>query len=194
MIRIVEKEPYKHFNSWNNRECLMYPTIMIKNGKEYFVFNRREPNGEYEEKENKKSMELLKRTDGKYTKFYGEYDNPFEMLKEIIKEKDMIISNSQNFDNKTEKEYITDFHGNRENYASAFMYRIYDRKLENILKKIVDYINNKEWNIAEKILIENEKLYSDFNMEKDTIQEPKDVHKSDMLDSNSNEEEEELET
>ena len=36
MIKIIEKEPYKNFDNWNNRECLMYPTMMIKDGKEHF--------------------------------------------------------------------------------------------------------------------------------------------------------------
>ena len=87
MIKIIEKEPYKNFDNWNNRECLMYPTMMIKDGKEHFIFNRREQDAEYQEKENQKRIEILKRTDGKYTMFYGKYENPFEMLREIIKEK-----------------------------------------------------------------------------------------------------------
>ena len=145
MIKIIEKEPYKNFDNWNNRECLMYPTMMIKDGKEHFIFNRREPDAEYQEKENQKRIEILKRTDGKYTMFYGKYENPFEMLREIIKEKDLIITNSQDiFDRRMTNEESIDFHGNRENYSSAFMYRIYDKKLENALKEIVEYINKKD--------------------------------------------------
>ena len=63
-----------------------------------------------------------------------------------------------------------DFHGNRENYSSAFMYRIYDKKLENALKEIVEYINKKEWEIAEGVLIENEKPFKNFNTKKDITQ------------------------
>ena len=143
MIKIIEKEPYKNFDNWNNRECLMYPTMMIKDGKEHFIFNRREPDAEYQEKENQKRIEILKRTDGKYTMFYGKYENPFEMLREIIKEKDLIITNSQDiFDRRMTNEESIDFHGNRENYSSAFMYRIYDKKLENALN--ITLIENVE--------------------------------------------------
>lgn len=171
MIKIIEKEPYKNFDNWNNRECLMYPTMMIKDGKEHFIFNRREPDAEYQEKENQKRIEILKRTDGKYTMFYGKYENPFEMLREIIKEKDLIITNSQDiFDRRMTNEESIDFHGNRENYSSAFMYRIYDKKLENALKEIVEYINKKEWEIAEGVLIENEKPFKNFNTKKDITQ------------------------
>lgn len=59
------------------------------------------------------------------------------------------------------------FHGNREHYSSAFMYRIYDKKLENDLKEIVTHINKKEWDIAEGLLIEKEKQYKDFKIKKD---------------------------
>lgn len=168
MIKIIEKEPYKNFDNWNNRECLMYPTMMIKDGKEYFVFNRREPDTEYQEQQNKKRIEKLKQSDGKYTIFYGAFENPFEMLREIIKEKDVIITNSQYiFDSRMQNEESVDFHGNRENYSSAFMYRIYDKNLENDLKEIVKHINKKEWNIAERLLIDKEKQYNDFNVKKD---------------------------
>lgn len=168
MIKIIEKEPYKNYDNWNMRECLMYPTMMIKDGKEHFVFNRREPEVEYQEQENQKRLEILYRTDGKYTMFYGEFKNPFEMLREIINRKDTIITNSKDiFDRRMTKEDSVDFHGNRENYSSAFMYRIYDKNLENDLKEIVEHINKKEWDIAESVLIENEKPYKDFNTKKD---------------------------
>lgn len=25
MIKFIEKEPYKNYDNWNERECLMYP-------------------------------------------------------------------------------------------------------------------------------------------------------------------------
>ena len=53
MIKIIEKEPYKNFDNWNNRECLMYPTMMIKDGKEHFIFNRRESKKKRDIKKNR---------------------------------------------------------------------------------------------------------------------------------------------
>lgn len=171
MIEIIEKEPYKSYDSWNERECLMYPNVMIKDGKEYFILNRREPDSEYQESENKKRLEKLIQTNGKYTIFYGKFENPFEMLREIISKKDLIITNSKDiFDRRMTNEESVDFHGNRENYSSAFMYRIYDKKLENDLREIVEYINKKEWDIAEGVLVEKEKQYKDFKIKKDITQ------------------------
>ena len=75
MIKIIEKEPYKNFDNWNNRECLMYPTMMIKDGKEHFIFNRREPDAEYQEKENQKRNAIRKNLT----------DCSFQICKQIIR-------------------------------------------------------------------------------------------------------------
>ena len=143
MIKFIEKEPYKNYDNWNERECLMYPNVMIKEGKEYFVFNRREPDQEYKKMKNQKILNKLKETDGKYTIFYGDFENPFEMLKDIIVNKHLIISNKDIiFDKTMTDEESIDFHGNRDVYASAFMYRIFDKDLEKDLRAIVTLISN----------------------------------------------------
>lgn len=114
MIKIIEKEPYKSYDRWNERDCLMYPVFMIKDGKEYFVLNRRETNLDYNNKENQRRLEKLNQTNGKYTVFYGDFENPFEMLKDIIKKMDLIITNNdRTFEKAMPNEDSIDFHGNR---------------------------------------------------------------------------------
>lgn len=172
MIEIIEKEPYKSFDNWNERECLMCPVFMIKDNKEYFVLNRREPSDDYRNKENQKRIEKLKQTNGKYTIFYGEFENPFEMLKEIIQKMDLIITNSDSiFDKQMTNEDSVDFHGNRQNYSSAFMYRLFDKELENDLKEIVTLINKKEWDKADIKLQEKEDKYKDFQINSMEVEE-----------------------
>ena len=172
MIEIIEKEPYKSFDNWNERECLMCPVFMIKDNKEYFVLNRREPSDDYRNKENQKIIEKLKQTNGKYTIFYGEFENPFEMLKEIIQKMDLIITNSDSiFDKQMTNEDSVDFHGNRQNYSSAFMYRLFDKELENDLKEIVTLINKKEWDKADIKLQEKEDKYKDFQINSMEVEE-----------------------
>lgn len=39
-------------------------------------------------------------------------------------------------------------HGNLNEISSAFMYRLYDTNLINEIKKIVELINNREWEMA----------------------------------------------
>ena len=172
MIEIIEKEPYKSFDNWNERECLMCPVFMIKDNKEYFVLNRREPSDDYRNKENQKRIEKLKQTNGKYTIFYGEFENPFEMLKEIIQKMDLIITNSDSiFDKQMTNEDSVDFHGNRQNYSSAFMYRLFDKELENDLKEIVTLINKKEWDKADIKLQEKEDKYKEFQINSMEVEE-----------------------
>lgn len=172
MIEIIEKEPYKSFDNWNERKCLMCPVFMIKDNKEYFVLNRREPSDDYRNKENQKRIEKLKQTNGKYTIFYGEFENPFEMLKEIIQKMDLIITNSDSiFDKQMTNEDSVDFHGNRQNYSSAFMYRLFDKELENDLKEIVTLINKKEWDKADIKLQEKEDKYKEFQINSMEVEE-----------------------
>lgn len=48
MIEFKEKEPFEYYDQWNLCKCLMYPNVMVKDGKEYFIINRKEPQEEYE--------------------------------------------------------------------------------------------------------------------------------------------------
>ena len=82
MIEIVEKERYFEDSAFTG-QCFMYPTYMVKDGKEYFMFNRREPDDPWKLRENEERKALLISNNGKYFKFHGFYDDPFEMLKEI---------------------------------------------------------------------------------------------------------------
>lgn len=47
MIEIIEKYPRNDYSSFIG-ECLMYPTYMIKDNKEFFMFNRHEPDYKWE--------------------------------------------------------------------------------------------------------------------------------------------------
>lgn len=51
MIEFIEKERYYDDSPFIG-QCYMYPTYMIKDGKEYFVFNRREPDDKWKIEEN----------------------------------------------------------------------------------------------------------------------------------------------
>ena len=42
MIEFIEKEPYYDYSTFTG-QCYMYPTFMVKDGKEYFMFNRLDP-------------------------------------------------------------------------------------------------------------------------------------------------------
>ena len=150
MITFIEKEKY-YDNSPFIGQCYYYPTYMIKNGKEYFIFNRREPDEQYKIEEQKMYKQQLIETDGKYFTFYSFYKNPFEMLQEIIKRKHCFSNPKKLFDGDINNGYL-DFHGNRKEVSAVFKYRIYDAAIVENLQNIVKCINTNKWREAQTIL------------------------------------------
>ena len=127
----------------------MYPTYMIKDGKELFMFNRREPDSSWKLQENEERKAFLIANDGKFFKFHGFYDDPFEMLKKIAERK-------HTFTEPEEKNYLCDFdrcgfidfHGNLREVSAAFHYRIYDYEMAQRIKEAVHHIHRKEWHLV----------------------------------------------
>lgn len=147
MIEFIEKEPFESYDNWNDCESLLYPNVMIKDGKEYFVKNRREPHETRYHTDIPELMEQLKENNGIYATFYSNNKEIWDFL-------DYIIEHHYSFD-KIFEEFaehkegnFTDFHGNLTEISSAFMYRLYDINLINEIKKIVELIKNKEWELA----------------------------------------------
>lgn len=151
MIKFIEKERYYDGSPFVGG-CFYYPTYMIKNKKEYFVFNRREPDEKYNLEENEARKQQLIQTNGKYFKFNSFYENPIEMLNEIIERKHNFTDPENMYYCGIEKSGFLDFHGNRKEVSAAFHYRIYDEKLASQIIKIVECINNKKWIEAETIM------------------------------------------
>ena len=157
MITFIEKNRY--YNDRNRYYddspftggCYFYPTYMVKDGKEYFVFNRREPDDSWKIKENEIWKNQLVSTDGKYFAFHGFYDNPLDMLKEIIKRKHHFCRPDNVYEN-LEEYSCSDFHGNRNEVSAAFHYRIYDKELSHIIKQIVECINKEKWTEANQLV------------------------------------------
>lgn len=151
MIEFIEKEPYKSYDQWNMNDCLMYPNFMIKDGKEFFIINRRVPQPKYKDDEIQELIKQLKENNGTYITFYGDNKNPINMLKSIVERQFSFVEPIELF-RKSELNDFVDFHGNFNEVAAAFRYRIYDTEILKDIKKIVSLINNKEWEKAnEKI-------------------------------------------
>ena len=150
MIKFIEKEKY-YDDSQYTGSCYYYPTYMVKDGKEFFVFNRREPDDEWKIEKNKTRKNQLIENEGKYFKFNGFYDDPLEMLKEIIKRRHHFTTPRKMYYGNLAGGYL-DFHGNRNEVSAAFHYRIYDTELACIIQKVVKLINSEEWSMAKEIL------------------------------------------
>lgn len=58
MIKFIEKERYYDDSPYTG-SCYYYLTYMVKDEKEFFVFNRRDPNDEWKIKEDEKRKNQL---------------------------------------------------------------------------------------------------------------------------------------
>lgn len=147
MLKFIEKEAYKSYDNWNMNYCLMYPNFMIKDGKEFFIINRRVPQPKYKNDEIKGFIEQLKGNDGKYVTFYGFYKNPMDMLKNIVERQHSFVESTELFEKSDAKDFV-DFSGNLNEVSAAFRYRIYDAEILKNIKRITSLINNKEFEKA----------------------------------------------
>lgn len=151
MITFIEKDGY-YDESLFTGSCHMYPTYMIKNGKEHFIFNRREPDDKWVLEKNEARKKQLIETDGKYFKFNGFYDNPFDMLKSIVERKHHFTSPENIYYGDMKESHYFDFHGNRKEVSAAFHYRIYDEEIAVKIQNVVNFINCERWKEAEILL------------------------------------------
>ena len=150
-IQIIEKEPYFYQSPYSGN-CYMYPTYMVKDGKEFFMFNRREPDDSWELRKNDERKNHLLSTGGAYFKFNGFYDDPIEMLAKIVERKHHFTDPKSVWWSDFERNGFVDFHGNRCEVSAAFHYRIYDRGLAAKIEKAVGHINREEWCAAKEML------------------------------------------
>ena len=153
MIKFIEKEK-QYCDRPFIGGCYYYPTYMIKDGKEYFVFNRREPDDKWILEENEERKNQLIQTDGKYFRFYSLYKNPIEMLKNIVEKKHHFTKQRKVFYESIEERGYIDFEGNLEEVSAAFKYRIYDEKFATQIQNVVECVNGQKWEEAMIILNE----------------------------------------
>lgn len=146
LIKIIEKAG-RFDDSLFTGDCMMYPIFMIKDGEEYFVFNRRQPEDGWREKERQAQISELLASSGSYFRFNGFYANPLDMLKEMSERGHTFCDPDQLFDDcRNNPEYgkgFVDFCGNRNEVSASFHYRIYDMALLEKIKEAVAYIINR---------------------------------------------------
>lgn len=85
MIEFIEKEPFESYDNWNDCKSLLYPNVMIKDGKEYFIKNRREPHEIRYHTDIPEIIQQLKENNGTYATFYSNNRVIWDFLDYIIK-------------------------------------------------------------------------------------------------------------
>lgn len=144
MIEFVEKERY-YDNSLFTGDCYMYPTYMLKDGKEYFMFNRREPDDSWVLEENEQRKKQLLDNEGINFRFFGFFENPFELIMNIAERQHHFTEPEDTVRCGIEEKGYLDFHGNLKGVSAAFFYRIYDEKTASKIKKCVQMLNSERW-------------------------------------------------
>ena len=143
-IQFIEKEPRFSDSPYSGKSWL-YPTYMVKDGKEFFVFNRRDPDSSWNLDANEARKQHLLSTDGAYFRFHGPRDNPLDMLADVVAEKHHFTTPESMYYCSIESNGFLDFHGNRREVSAAFHYRIYDVALAEKVQAAVEKINQESW-------------------------------------------------
>jgi hypothetical protein len=119
---------------------------MIKDGVEYFVHNRPISEGcyspEYHLWESEHCKAILSENGGSHFKFHGIYENPEEMIAEMLERGHTFVEPKEIFQEVTSHSEgsFVDFSGNRNEVSAAFCYRIYDCELIEKLRAMVQPI------------------------------------------------------
>lgn len=156
MIEFIEKEPIRD-NSLFTGGCDLYPNYMVKDGKEFFMFNRRETDNKWAYRENEERKKQLLNNGGTFFRFHGFYENPLIMIKEIAARKEHFVEPEDLFWGDMNKEGYEDFHGNLAEVSAAFLYRIYDFETLEKIKKAVEFLNQEQWDNTISIIKGKEK-------------------------------------
>ena len=151
MIQFFEKEPVDYKDPFGS---IHYPVYMRKGDCEYYVMarieNKRKHNPcftyinnfhSYLNAELDKVKSMLIANDGKYAKLLGVFDDPFDMLNDMI-ERGHTFTEPKNLftvHGMYIYEAYTVFHGTRKEISSDFRYSIYDN---DMLEKIINKVKN----------------------------------------------------
>lgn len=131
--------------------CWRYPIYMLKGDERLFVIRRSEPehnaNAEYDRK---RILAHLVKTKGAYARFHSHFETPFELLSFICRRKNTFVKSSLGL--FRENDDSVDFSGNLNEVSAAFQYRIYDKDVLDRIRSIVDLIQKKKYDEAERLL------------------------------------------
>lgn len=147
MIEFIEKEPWYNDDLFTG-VCYMYPNYMLKDGKELFMFNRRDPDDEWVLEKNEERKKQLLSNNGAYCRFNGFHESPMEMIKAIAKRKAHFVEPENLFRGSMKKSGYEDFHGNLREVSAAFHYRIYDFDINEKVRNAVRFLKQEQWENA----------------------------------------------
>lgn len=162
-ISFIEKEPWFDPSPFTG-DCRMYPTYMMKDGVEYFLFNRREPEAEawhVREREERKAQLLS--NGGAFFCFHGYKRDPLSYLWNVVERKHTFMPCSYHEPVRNEEgEHITEFSCDLREVSAACHYRIYDEELAELVRAIVALIQKKDYERARYMILNMPKHFVPF--------------------------------
>lgn len=152
-IKIIEKEPWFDTRPFIGPRWI-YPTYMVKNGVEYFMFNRTSSESSTDKDQRESRTKQLLDNGGMFFRFYGYKDNPLAYLWEVVKGKCTFTPyyDIPGIDKDNEQGYV-DFGGNLNEVSAAFDYRIYDNELATLVETVFNLICEKKYDEARDKLL-----------------------------------------
>ena len=137
-IRFIEKEPFSNQNVlWAAPKY--FPCYMLKDGIEYFLWNRTEPSDRFAVGDCESRKKQLLENGGAFFKFYDHsgHNSPISFLNWVKENNYSLVKDSTAqvlSDGRT-----FDFHGNLNEVSCAFFYRIFDKQ---IIEQVSSLIRN----------------------------------------------------
>lgn len=116
-----------------------------------------------QQKETKETLEKLQKVDYRYFSVNTPTYNPLTLLS-LIADKQSIQSINCNWDDTNE--FRGSLFGYSDEYVYGFYYVIFDKQLYQIIKNIITYIKNKNWQKAYGLAALYENVYSIRNLSK----------------------------
>lgn len=150
-IQFIEKEPWRNTDPFTGG-CDMYPTYMVKDDGEFFMFNRRSDEPSYKNAENESRKQQLINNGGRFFRFCGYKETPNEYLRAVIERQHTFVKSYHPEVEWSKDGKICDFSGNLREVSAAFHYRIYDNELATHIETIVGFIHKKKYNEALEVL------------------------------------------
>ena len=153
-IEIIEKEPWWDDSPFTGQHW-MFPTYMVKDGAEHFMYNRSSTESTIDKNERESRKKQLLGNGGMFMRFNGYKDNPLAYLWSVVKRKHSFVPCGYRpaIDRSQEEIGCVDFHGNLKEVSAAFCYRIYDDELLTLVEATYNLIEAKKYDEARETLL-----------------------------------------
>lgn len=131
--------------------CLMHPVVMKREGIEYTILERREPQPPQADDLVKRIIARLKENDGAYAMYFGDEEDVLSLISSAIHQKTWFKASKQILQ-VDKKQGILKFTGSLHGSSIVFLYYIFDFDLAKAVIQSVKAIQDGEFEQAQKIL------------------------------------------